>query len=370
MKKLLLTSAIVLALTGCGSSSTPQNQTTPPVTVTPDPEPTLTEIVQEISSHFVEHLSDNFTRYDFISDTELLVTHSADTSIPTTTLVDFSDRKNITYTDLGETTHYRGLLVADFDTDSMNDVYLFSHGFEIFDDQGELVDSAIHGDNILLTKTDKRSFSGGYTHGACAGDFNGDTYPDIYDVNPYMNSIDQIRINDGNGNFTVNDTAPELSETLENFTSCASADIDGDGYDDVVLGRNTYYSGEHNPNTVLFGSANGLYYDENRSRAEFVEHDNMNDIEAAVAIKLQGEYMVSFVTDYYNSAVELFKWTDSGYVYIEALTLNEQILDVDTIGDEFVPRWSNLNNLKDHFTREVKHYSIVDGSLQVTTKTR
>lgn len=376
MKRLLITSAIALVLTGCGGGG----GSSPPSSNTASTAPQATtkaDAVQAIATHFSAQRNQNFTRYDMISDTTMLVSYSPDTSDPTSVLVDFTDYDNITYTDLGTTTHYRGLLVADFDTDSVDDLYLFSHGYEIFNSSGNLTDSALQGKNVLVTNSDQRTIGSGYTHGACTGDFNGDTYLDIYDVNPYINSTDLVRINDGNGYFTAYDAPLELREPAsENFTSCASQDIDGDGYDDVVLGRNTRDpiedTGfvEHNNHIVLFGSVNGLTYDSNRSVVELTMHDNIKDTENAVAIKLQGDYLVAFITDYYTSAVELFEWTGDGYVFVDSLAVNTDILDVDTIGNEFVPRSTILRDLGTHYTATVPHYSIKDGKLSVTNKTR
>lgn len=381
MKNILIASAIAMTLVGCGGGgSTPvdnSTSTTPPTTVTPDPKPTKAEAIQAIADHFSEVQEQNFTRYDFITETSLLVSYSPDTTAPTTVIVDFSDTANITYTEVEPTTFYRGVVAQDFDNNGELDLYLYSHGYEIFDENGDAIDSAESGINYLSLNGTITQEGEGYTHGACSGDFNGDTYPDIYDVNAY-GSMSLVRYNDGNGSFQVRDIPLELrgfaanAVDAPNFTSCASSDIDGDGYSDVVLGRNYTYNGEYeqlNEHVVLFGSVDGLVYDSNRSLSEFMMYDSIAGTEATVSIHIEGEYIVAFVTDYYNSAAELYKWTDTGYQFVNAIEQEGQFLDVDNINGEFVPRWSALNFLAGYYD-ETDHYSIVDGKLTLSKKVR
>jgi hypothetical protein len=91
--------------------------------------------------------------------------------------------------------------------------------------------------------------------GITSGDFNGDGDVDLAVVNSPNPGL-SVKLGDGSGGFT---DAPSLPAIPSHWgTSIASADFDGDGYDDLGVGWTTSTSGEVDDSTGIFlGSSSG-----------------------------------------------------------------------------------------------------------------
>ncbi|KPN77588.1 hypothetical protein AEA42_07605 [Shewanella sp. Sh95] len=382
MKKFLLTSAVTLALTGCGGSgsNTSEEQppiTTPPVVVVPTPQEVFSSIAAQFDSSNYQ-----FARFDIVGNSKMVIYRAkqldtitngvTDADIEDAILVDYGDPNNIQTTDMGLGTVARGTVVADFDGDGIDDYYAHSHGHEFGDGEHH----ATEGNNIIYLSTlqyQGKVIAGGYTHGACSGDFNGDTFIDMIDVNSYSGSP-IVRYNDGNGNFTAHDTPIELREPIqENFTSCVAIDTNSDSIDDVVLGRNADYNLEVNGHTVLLGGTDGLTYG---YETEVIPYDHAVPDGATGAIKMfnvSNRYVIAYVTDYITSWADLLEVTDNGLVLVDNITLTVDATgthDAEMIGNEMVPLSANTSTLNSYYTEEVSHVSIVNGKLVETVKTR
>lgn len=381
MKKFLLTSAVTLALTGCGGSgsNTSEEQppiTTPPVVVIPTPQEVFSSIAAQFDSSNYQ-----FARFDIVGDSKMVIYRAkqldtitngvTDADIEDAILVDYSDPNNIQTTDMGLGTVARGTVVADFDGDGIDDYYAHSHGHEF----GAYENWPHEGDNVLYLSSlqyQGKIIGGGYTHGACAGDFNGDSFVDILDVNAY-NGSPLVRYNDGSGNFTTYDTPIELREPLrEDFTSCVAIDTNADSIDDVVLGRNADENQDVNGHTVLLGGTNALTYG---YETEVIPYDHAVPDGAPATLKMfnvSDKYVIALVSDYYTDWADLLEVTDNGLVLVDHITLSSDstALDAELINNELVPFWSNPLTLETYYTEEVSHVSIIDGKLVETVKTR
>lgn len=383
MKKLLLTSAIAFAIAGCGggSDSSPVAQvpptTPPPVVVTPTPQEVFSAIAETM-----EGSNYQYARFDIVGNSKMVIYRATnlntvtngvtDADIKNAVFVDYSDPNNIQTTDLGLGTVARGTVVADFDGDGTEDFYAHSHGHEF----GEYENWAPEGSNIIYLSSlqyQGKTVSGGYTHGACAGDFNGDTFIDIIDVNPYKGSP-LVLYNDGNGNFTVNETPIELREPLqENFTSCVAIDTNSDAFDDVVLGRNADYNQEVNGHTVLLGGANNLTYGYETEVIPYIDGVPDGAPGALKMFNVSDQYVIAYVSDYQTSWADLLEVTSEGLVLIDNIELNVDATgthDAEIIGDKMVPLSTHTSMLNTYYTDEVPHVSIVDGKLVETFKLR
>lgn len=157
--------------------------------------------------------------------------------------------------------HPRYFVIADFNHDGRQDLFVAAHGYDAPPHSGEA--------NVLLisnpdgTYTDRSSTipqAPDFSHSACAGDINGDGNLDIYVgniksggsvVGPYF------LLGNGDGTFvTARSGLPaKILSAEESFLSCAIVDIDGDGLQDLVLG--TWSHQGYFDSIVLFGDGRG-----------------------------------------------------------------------------------------------------------------
>lgn len=102
---------------------------------------------------------------------------------------------------------------------------------------------------------------------AIAGDVNGDGFNDVivgapqYDLGEYNEGIASVYLGSVNGLSVVPTTLQRNQESSGFGTSVASAgDVNGDGYDDVIVGAHSYSNGEavEGAAFLYYGSAGGL----------------------------------------------------------------------------------------------------------------
>lgn len=138
---------------------------------------------------------------------------------------------------LGDTVgclHVRKAIVADFNRDGKPDVLFACHGFDAMPFPGE----ALH---LLLSQADGKyrnvtlPFSG-FFHGASAADINGDGYPDIVVTDFISNNKPFFLINNKDGTFTAD--ATRLPSVVNNkpMFSAELIDFNGAGTLDLFLG--------------------------------------------------------------------------------------------------------------------------------------
>ena len=106
--------------------------------------------------------------------------------------------------------HARQWLVADFDQDGFNDLFVADHGWDYSPFPGEknlLLGNNGTGNLVNVTSTNLSNAST-FTHGASVGDINGDSYPDLFLNNSHQSGgVDAVReerlwLNNGDGSFS------------------------------------------------------------------------------------------------------------------------------------------------------------------------
>lgn len=372
-----------VALSACGgggSSSTETVQVAPPTgsSNNSDNTPTAEEVFASISAELEHTHTMNYARFDVLENDRMLVGYSPDKTAPELILVDYSDPENIIYNELGTGGFRRGVIEADFDHDSTNELYTYSHGYEYFNGDGEL-ELASEGNNFYITETGEvKHIDDEYTHGACAGDFNGDTNIDIFDVN---SSVDDplVRYNDGNGNFdNVQEMPSAFLERIETFTACTVVDVDSDGFDDVVLGRNLNdivnadesITSVPNDHVILFGGSDSLEFNENYSIVNGRSDFEFEDYPSTTGIYTTGDYMVAFVTDYNTTEVELYQREGDTYTFVEAVSLDISTLDIEVVGSTGIVTSTWTKDIDTYYTEPAIHVTVVDNALQIEERLR
>ena len=141
----------------------------------------------------------------------------------------------------------RKAVVADFNKDGIPDVFVACHGHDVFPFAGEKSKLVLSKSRGVYTTIDIGNVDFG--HGASAADINNDGYPDIVvatgtDVYFY--------INQGNGSF-VKDTTKIIpgNYNLDQYYSVELIDINNDGKIDLLVGGNDFLA-EH-PTRILYG---------------------------------------------------------------------------------------------------------------------
>jgi len=192
---------------------------------------------------------------------DILITVSKDTGIrpiPVTILVNdgkgnFSDQTRGLFTnDVPMPENPRQIVIADFNGDGRPDVFMADTG----DDrdpyagfQNTLILSAPG--SKLVDATANLPQTSDYSHSACTADVNGDGHSDIYVGNIYGGNhvTPRLLLNDGTGHFTIGGSLPaELGDPNfpVRYTTCAFADVNGDGKPDLVLGAD-----DHTPSSAV-----------------------------------------------------------------------------------------------------------------------
>jgi hypothetical protein len=156
---------------------------------------------------------------------------------------------------LPSVTHPREIVTGDFNHDGTTDLFIAAHGYDAPPFPGER--------NVLLVSNaaggfDDRSASlpQDFSHSACAGDVDGDGHLDLYVGNLLMPVGPYLLKGKGDGTFERTTAGlPAFVANLDaSYLSCAIADVDGDGHDDLLLGNWTSVPVR---SVVLYGDGHG-----------------------------------------------------------------------------------------------------------------
>ncbi|OGT58409.1 MAG: hypothetical protein A3E01_19465 [Gammaproteobacteria bacterium RIFCSPHIGHO2_12_FULL_63_22] len=149
--------------------------------------------------------------------------------------------------------HARKALVGDYNGDGWPDVFIVGHGYDQPPFPGEYPQLFLsNGDGTLRYDSSLESHLG-FHHAAASGDIDRNGSVDILVV---QQGAAFFLVNNGVGAFSK-DTSRLPSDVLyKNFYTGEMADIDQDGYLDVLLGGHEF---EGAPNTIYWGDASGAF---------------------------------------------------------------------------------------------------------------
>lgn len=163
--------------------------------------------------------------------------------------------------------HPREIIFDDFNNDGIKDIFIACHGYDALPFPGEQnLLFLSNPDGTWIDATKNIPVNSDFTHSTSSGDVNGDGYDDIVVGNNPLNwldSIPYILINNGKGGFTKNTTSLPINHTgyFDNNSKILSnllADLDDDGKDDLILGLGWSTDDTPRPNRILWNN-NGNY---------------------------------------------------------------------------------------------------------------
>lgn len=157
--------------------------------------------------------------------------------------------------------HPRKMVVADFNKDGKPDIFVACHGYDAPPFPGEK-------NRMILSNSSGYSVSNasndiGFFHSASAADINGDGYPDIVVTNNFDSKASvHFFINNRDGTFYKDYSRMPTNLGGKGFFSVELVDIDGDGWLDLITGGHEWEGGEGlifiNPKTNNFSSVTPL----------------------------------------------------------------------------------------------------------------
>lgn len=158
----------------------------------------------------------------------------------------------------------REILVRDFNGDRINDIFIADHGWDIDPFPGFKNQLLLGTENGFIDATDRLPNIDDFSHNAAAGDIDNDGDIDILVTNNPLGNVDELPyllINDGTAQFTLNRDLLPASFTRENdgqwSWAVAIADMDNDGWKDLVVGRRE----DSQPSRVYWNTGSGGFTD-------------------------------------------------------------------------------------------------------------
>jgi FG-GAP-like repeat len=158
----------------------------------------------------------------------------------------------------------RQIIVADFNGDRRNDIFVADHGYDAPPFPGHANALALSTpEGKLVDASANLPPESGFSHSAAAADVNGDASIDLYVGNLCTACTDapEILLNDGTGHFTQRtDLLPPDMQDVDGhhrYTRSLFVDVNGDGAPDLVLGadNNTLNS------RMLLNDGSGHFHD-------------------------------------------------------------------------------------------------------------
>ena len=173
--------------------------------------------------------------------------------------------------DRPSTIHPREVLLADFNGDGNNDLFIADHGYDVDPYPGASNQLLLWTEQGYDDATDRMpSDPAGFTHNSAAGDVDGDGDIDILVANSHRQTLGGVFVagpylllNDGNANFTFDlSRLPDALETDNDRAPWAVdiVDLDGDGHEDLLIGLGR--GNEETNSYIYWGSDSGEFHDD------------------------------------------------------------------------------------------------------------
>lgn len=147
--------------------------------------------------------------------------------------------------------HPRKAVVADFNKDGIPDVFVACHGYDSSPFPGEKSQLVLSSGRGQYTVSDVGETD--FTHGASSADINGDGYPDV--VVAVGNNI-YFYINQKNGTLLKDTTRISNIDPSLPYYNIELVDVDSDGKLDVIVGGNELQGAT---TKVMYANSDGTY---------------------------------------------------------------------------------------------------------------
>ncbi len=146
--------------------------------------------------------------------------------------------------------HPRKALIGDYNGDTFPDIFVLGHGYDRPPFPGEYPVLLLSSASGLLSTIEFQSLVG-FNHGGASADIDEDG-----DIDIYIGGQPFIMVNDGTGNFTYDtQLVPDELNGLPLFTA-ELIYVDVDGYYDLLVAGHEH---EGMPTTIYWGSTTGAY---------------------------------------------------------------------------------------------------------------
>lgn len=167
--------------------------------------------------------------------------------------------------------HARQAVLGDYDKNGWMDVLIIGHGYDKSPFPGEKqyvlmnVNGKFTSKELPLPAGSRLPF----THSGCSGDIDNDGDIDLFFTSTMVSQNGIFLKNDGQGNFTYDDTIFPADIKGKNYFTSVLYDLNADGYLDLVIaGHDNDQSVALYPNivakpTILWGSVTGKYSNAN-----------------------------------------------------------------------------------------------------------
>jgi hypothetical protein len=172
----------------------------------------------------------------------------------------FTDGSRLWDGPAARTEHGRQILIADFNGDRRNDIFVADHGFDAEPFPGHRNTLALStAQGMLVDASANMPAESGFSHSAAAADVNRDGSVDIYVGNLCCgdHTPPEILLNDGTGHFTqrLDLLPPEVLDANHPYTRSLFVDVNSDGAPDLVLGA----SNQTSESSVLLNDGTGHF---------------------------------------------------------------------------------------------------------------
>ena len=168
-------------------------------------------------------------------------------------------------------THARKAIVGDFTNNSLQDIFVFDHGFDANPFPGSQPKLILQNSTGSFT-WQKLTAQTGFHHGGASADIDNDGDIDIFvgGFNPFF------FVNDGSGNFSKVDN--RFDNSISKVFSAELIDVDRDGFVDLLVGA---HEQDGDKTSIYWGSSTGSFTSSLRTiLPAFTDYGTVLDFEA------------------------------------------------------------------------------------------